>query len=95
MVWLVRDLKDHPVATPCRTGTPSLNQFAPRLIYPGLEHLQGCGAHSSCGKVRFPLDEGFGERLRSWNNTDKQLDVTARYVPIANTHRYSICLLGR
>lgn len=95
MVWVGRDLKDHPVPTPCRAGTPSLNQVAPKFIQPGFEHLGGSGIHSLCGKVRFPLDEGFGERLMNRNNTDKLLEVTAGYVPTADTHRYFICLLGR
>lgn len=84
MVWVGQNPKDHPVPTPCRAGSPLLNQVAPRLIQPGLERLQGCG------KVRFPLDEDFGERLGIWINADKQLDVSARYVPVANTERFLI-----
>ncbi|EOA97032.1 hypothetical protein Anapl_17450, partial [Anas platyrhynchos] len=51
MVWVGRDLKDHPVPPPCHgLGHLPLDQVAQSPIQPGLEHLQGWGTHSFSGQ---------------------------------------------
>ena len=52
MVWAGRDLKAHPVPTPCHgQGHLPLEQVAPSpCVQPGLEHCQGWGSHSFSGK---------------------------------------------
>ncbi|XP_061317325.1 keratinocyte-associated protein 3 isoform X2 [Pezoporus flaviventris] len=51
MVWVGRDLKAHPVPTPChRQGHLPIDQVAPSPVQPGLEHCQGWGSHSFSGQ---------------------------------------------
>ena len=50
-VWVGRDLKDHPVPTPChRQGHLPPAQAAPSPVQPGLEPCQGWGTHSCSGQ---------------------------------------------
>ncbi|EOA93912.1 hypothetical protein Anapl_14400, partial [Anas platyrhynchos] len=47
LVWVGRDLKDHPVPAPCHgQGHLPPAQAAQSPIQRGLEHLQGWGTHS-------------------------------------------------
>jgi len=51
MAWVGRDLKDHPVPTPCcGQGCQSPDQAAQGPIQPGPECLQGWGIHSLLGQ---------------------------------------------
>jgi len=64
MTWVGRDLKDHPVPTPCHGQEyHPLDQVAEGPIQPGLEHFQGWGIHSFSGQPvlvpHHPLSEEF------------------------------------
>jgi len=51
MVWVGRDLKDHPVPAPCHEqGCHSPALAAEGSIQPGLEYFQGWGVHSFSGQ---------------------------------------------
>ena len=51
MAWVEKDLKDHPVPTPCYVqGRQPAAQAAQSHIQPGLECLQGWGIHSLLGQ---------------------------------------------
>jgi len=51
MVWVGRDLKDHPVSTPLSwSETPSTSHVAQSPIQSGLEHFQGGGVHNISGQ---------------------------------------------
>ncbi|KAK4821027.1 hypothetical protein QYF61_012113 [Mycteria americana] len=51
MVWVGRDLTDHPVPTPCHgQGHLPPDQVAQSPIQPGLEHCQGWGIRSFSGQ---------------------------------------------
>jgi len=51
MVWVGRDLKDHPVPNPRHgQGHLPLDQAAPSPIQPGLECFQGGGSHNFFGQ---------------------------------------------
>jgi len=48
MVWIGRDLKDHPIPTSCHWYLSPV-EAAQGHIQPGLEHLQGWGTTASVG----------------------------------------------
>ena len=51
MVWVGRDLKDHPVPPPALGRDPlPPAQGAPSPVQPGLEPCQGGGSHSFSGQ---------------------------------------------
>ena len=52
MVWVGRDLTDHPVPTPCHGQGPlPPAQGAQSPVQPGLEPCQGAGSHSFSGQL--------------------------------------------
>ena len=51
MVWVGRDLIDHPVPTPCPGQGPlPPDPAASSPVQPSLEHCQGGGSHSFSGQ---------------------------------------------
>ena len=51
MVWVGRDVTDHPVPHPCHGQGPlPPAQGAPSPVQPGLEPCQGGGSHSFSGQ---------------------------------------------
>lgn len=52
MVWVGRNLKDHPVPIPCRGQEDLLlDQVAQDPIQPGLEYFQGLGINYLSGQL--------------------------------------------
>jgi len=64
MVRVGRDLKDHPVPTPCHEkGYLPLDQVAQSSIQPGLEHFQGGGIHNFSGQPVAMFHHPHGEEF--------------------------------